>query len=511
MKKESLKNSTPKTSLTKEEQVFFKNLQNRRWRLDNLYYIKTKSGKKIKFKMNFAQLEIFNNLWFFSIILKARQLGITTFFCVLYLDQVLFSENKTAGIIAHKQDDAKKIFKDKVKFAWDNLPQILKDYLGPPDTDTKGELSFKNGSKIFVSTSTRSGTVQFLHISEFAKLCASFPGKAQEVVTGSINSVDKGNFVTIESTAEGRDGYFYDFCQEAQKALKENRKLSLFDFKFFFFPWWQNPEYRLNDKILIPKEYQEYFDNLLERHNIKLDDGQKKWYVSKKKWQKEDMFREYPSTPEEAFMASIEGSYFKGNMAKVYEQKRIMNIPYDQRLPCETWWDLGMNDTNVILITQAFGNEIRFVDLYANNGEGLAHYVNKLNTMGYVFKRHNLPHDIEVRELGTGKSRKQVLLELGLNNIRTIERSPNINDDIELVRGMFSRFYFDEGKTKPLVDALEGYRKEWDDKTGEFKNTPRHDKHSHYVSPIRILARGWDSHAVDLGGQKKEDAFQDFF
>lgn len=496
--------------LSKDERELWQNLKDRDWRLSNLYYIKDKRGKKVLFKPNWAQKYVLKNLWFFSVILKARQLGITTLFCILYLDQILFSEYKTAGIIAHKQEDAKRFFEDKVKFAWDNLPENLKQFLGPPNTDSVGELSFPNGSKIFVSTTVRGGTLNFLHISEFGKICATFPQKADEIVTGSINTVEQGNFVTIESTAEGRSGHFFEFCEDGKRAMKEGKKLNPLEFKFFFFPWWQEPGYRLESDFVISKDYEDYFTNLKEKYAIDLDREQKRWYIAKKKVNGEHMYREYPSIPEEAFLASIEGAYYSTQMAKVYEEKRIRNVPYDARLPVDTWWDLGMNDTNVIVFTQAVGNEIRFVDLYANSGEGLAHYVQILKDKAYTYGKHTFPHDVEVRSLDEeGKSRRQSLIDLGVRNIRTIEKTKDVNDDIEAVRKLFSRFYFNEATTERLVDALNSYRKEWDDRLGEFKNRPKHDKHSHIVDPLRLLAKGWTQHMVASGGGG--ESFESFF
>lgn len=499
--------------LNEEEYKFWNNLKDWRWRIRNLYYIKDKHGKKVKFKPNWAQEIVMEGLWFFSVILKARQLGMTTFFCILYLDQVLFNANKTAGIIAHKKEDAEKFFDDKVKFAWDNLPDELKAVLGPPNTDSAKELSFPNGSKIFVSTSTRSGTVQFLHISEFGKICAQYPGKAKEIVTGAINSVEQGNFVTVESTAEGRSGYFFDYVTDAQQAEKEQRALSPLEFKFFFFPWWKEPAYRLKATFVITREYEEYFKRLFDNYGIYLDDEQKRWYIVKKKSNGEEMLREYPSTPEEAFLASIEGAYFSMQMSRVYEDKRIRNVPYDSRMQVDTWWDLGMNDSNVIIFTQAVGNEIRFIDEYSNSGEGLAHYVQVLKDKGYVYNRHFFPHDVEVREMGAGGgqgiSRRQTLIDLGLRNIRTIERTKDINDDIEAIRKVFARFYFDEAKTTKLVEAMQNFKKEWDEKLGEFKNYPKHDKASHFASAMRLVARGWNQHTIEV--QKGEVKIQQFF
>jgi hypothetical protein len=482
--------------------------------LNNLYWIKDKAGNRVKFKMNWAQKMVWQGLWYFSIILKARQLGITTFFCILYLDIVLFNEHKTAGIIAHKDKDAKKIFKDKVKFAWDNLDPLLKEYLGPPNTDSAGELAFPNGSNIFVSTSTRGGTIQYLHISEFGYICAHYPGKAEEIVTGSINSVEQGMMVTIESTAEGRSGYFYDFCDRAQKIAMTGRQLSPLEFKFFFFSWWQHPQYALQDnsvQIPIDEKHKEYFKMLQEKHNIILTSAQKKWYVQKHNLNRDNMFAEYPSLPEEAFHASVQGAYYSSEMIKIYEQNRIRLIPVDAMIPVDTWWDLGMNDKNCIIFTQSYGNEIRIVDYYENRNEGLAHYVNVLREKGYTYGTHGLPHDVKVKELGTGETRLATLQRLRLGNIRVVKRTPNIIDDIEIVRQILPRCYFDAERTGKLVDALENYRKAYNESTGEFTNSPVHDKHSHPADAMRTLARGWQSHSVSPDGSMGAEAEQDFF
>lgn len=495
--------------LTDSELEFYENIKDPVWRLNNLYYVINKHGKKVKFKPNWAQEIILKGLWYFMLILKARQLGITTFFCILYLDQILFKANTTAGIIAHTDSDTKKIFK-RIKFAWENLPEQLKESIGLPITDSVGEMQFPNGSSIFVSRSTRGGTVQYLHISEFAKICAKYPDKAREIVTGAINSVEKGNFVSIESTAEGKEGYFAEYCMEAQQAQAEGRTLSELDFKYFFFPWWQETSYRIKADFQITKEYEDYFAKLEREHQIHLDDEQKRWYIAKKKKNDEDMYREYPSIWEEAFMAQIEGAYYAQQMQKVYQDQRIRNVPYDARYPVLTYWDLGVNDFNVILFVQAVGNEIRFIDEYHNHGEGLAHYVSILKERGYVYGAHTFPHDVEVQNLDEqGKTRRQTLIDLGVRNIRTMVRTKDINDDIEGVRKLFSRFYFDEGKCAKLIEACQNYKKEWDDRLGQFKNNPKHDKHSHLVDPLRNLARSWTQNMI--GETKGEVKINNFF
>lgn len=469
-------------------------LGDRWWRLNNLYYVKDKRGKKVLFQPNAVQTEIHDGLWFFNIIPKARQLGITTFFAILYLDQILFSENQTAGIIAHRQEDMKKIFRNKIRFAWDNLHPWLKAKIGEPNTDSAYELVFPNGSTIFVSMTTRSGTIQFLHISEFGYVCQKFPEKAEEIVTGAINSVDAGQMVSIESTAAGREGYFYDFCMEAEKLRKEGRELSPLDFKIFFFPWWVEPSYSMEGNILIPKELQDYFTTLEQKHGIKLSEGQKKWYYKKKQHNKEKMYAEYPSTLDEAFSLSIEGAYYAKEMERVYLERRIQPLPHDPLKEVDTWWDLGMDDLNVILFTQTNGGQIKFIDMYWNRGEKLAHYVDVLNDkrqkLGYRYGTHNFPHDVEVKELSSGNSRKQTLYQLGMTNIR-VGKKEGVNDGIDKVRSLFTRFWFDEQKCAKLHESLFNYRHEFDSKMGVWKDKPRHDENSHFADPVRVLGQLW--------------------
>lgn len=477
-------------------------LGDRWWRLNNLYYIKDEDGNKVLFKPEERgpQAELHENFWYFTIVPKARQLGITTFYAILYLDAVLFSENKTAGIIAHRQEDMKKIFRNKIKFAWDNMHPWLRAHLGEPINDSAYELIWPsteqggNGGQIFVSMTTRSGTIQYLHISEFGYVCAKFPDKAEEIVTGAINSVHAGNVVSIESTAAGREGYFYDFVMEAEKARKEGRELTPLDFKIFFFPWWIDPKYTLEGDTIINKEFQDYFDMLKNKHGIELTKGQKVWYVKKKATMGKKMFQEFPSVLDECFQAETEGSYYYNEMNRVYLENRIKLLPVDPMYEVDTWWDLGMNDLTVILMTQTIGGKIRFVDMYANNRMPLAHYYEHLKDLkekkNYRFGKHHFPHDIEVEELGTGHSRKKSLYDLGLRNMR-VGTKVKIEDGIERVRQLFPRFEFDEEKCKPLYDALFNYRREFDDKLGVFRDKPRHDINSHYADPVRVLAELW--------------------
>ena len=204
--------------------------------------------------------------------------------------------------------------------------------------------------------------------------------------------------ISIESTAEGREGYFYQFCQEAEQLRKSGKKLTPLDFKIFFFPWWIDSRYVLDGEVTVTEDDQKYFSMLKQKYNIELNEKQKSWYIKKKALNKAKMFQEYPSTLEEAFQKDMEGAYYSAEMSKVYLNNRIGTVPHDPRYAVQTYWDLSMNDFNIILFVQQVGPQIRFIDLYYNSGEGLAHYKNEMDKrredIGYRYGTHYFPHDV---------------------------------------------------------------------------------------------------------------------
>ena len=340
-----------------------------KWRINHLYNIVDKYGKSRVFKLNWAQNELYDNMWYCNIILKARQLGMSTFICLLFLDRCLFNSNISAGIIAHTLEDSQQLFR-RVKFAYDSLPEELKKIISA-ENDTANMLKFSNGSSLRVGTSLRSSTFQYLHISEFGKICAKYPDKAQEIITGSLNTVAPGQYIFIESTAEGRSGYFYDICKTAQQNKQNKKELSKLDFKFHFFPWYKEPSYRIGSIFPVNDDMQKYFDHLLTI-GINLDIEQKQWYISKETTQQDDMRREFPSTPEESWEVSHEGLYYSKQMTTLRSEGRIGFVPYDDQIPVYTAWDLGYNDSNSIWYFQIHGKEIRLID-YDEGSENLSH------------------------------------------------------------------------------------------------------------------------------------------
>lgn len=275
------------------------------WRLDNLYYIENEDGEKVKFKLRTIQKLFFMIMWFRNIILKARQLGFTTAIDIYILDRALFNSNTKCGIIAHTKDDVKAIFATKIKFAYDNLPADIKVII-TSTTDRENEIKFSNGSSVRVAVSMRSGTLQCLHISEYGKLWARFPEKAIEVKTGSLPTVHENGFIWIESTAEGLGGHFHELCVTSKRLADQGQELTKLDYKFNFFPWWDDAKYELDcpEGYEFSRKHREYFESLEKSINKPLCLRKRFWYVKKEEEQGDMMKQEYPSTPNEAFLFS---------------------------------------------------------------------------------------------------------------------------------------------------------------------------------------------------------------
>lgn len=474
------------------------NLSNPLWRINNLYYIKNAQGEKVQFKMNWAQEILWKELHYCDVILKARQLGITTFFSILLLDKVLWSDNIQAGIIAHTLGDAQDIFADKLKYAFDHLHPALRPYFHAVGDSAK-ELSFSHGSTIRVGTSLRGSTLQYLHISEFGKICAKYPERAREIITGSLNTVHAGQRIFIESTAEGKEGPFYDICEQARKKTGQN--LSPLDFKFFFFPWWKHPEYHLSESATIPQDLKDYFAKLYLQ-NIKLTEEQKNWYAKKSEIQKENMLQEFPSTPDEAFSASQEGYWYASYLKELYDSGHISNVSHDRALPVHTAWDLGQHDHMAIWFFQINrSDDINIIDFWMKTDCPIAQVALMLKEKKYNYGTHIWPFDADSRDR-SGSTFVQQARNFGIQGL-VLEQSGFLQG-VNLVRTMLSKCWFDKTKCADGLRLLENYKKKWNSSLGGWTSEPVHDESSHCADSFRYLISGINRITGSSGSLEKD-------
>tara|TARA_R110000823_G_C15919799_1_gene498585 strand:+ start:533 stop:2098 length:1566 start_codon:yes stop_codon:yes gene_type:complete len=441
---------------------------------------------------NDPQLDLLANLHTRNDILKARQLGFTTLIEIFFLDCCLFKANVRAAVIAQSEDVAKTIFRDKVCFAYDNLPPSLKAAM-PLSRDSASELLFAhNNSSIRVATSARSGTLQYLHISEFGKICAKFPERADEVITGSIPAVPTNGMVFIESTAEGQDGHFYKISKRAEALMQSGKKLNPKDYKFHFYPWHGESKYTTSpDDVIITNKDHQYFDKIEGEASCKISIEQRAWWImtrdSEFSGEEEKMWQEYPSTPKEAFQKSKEGCYYTVQMSKARKEERITSVAYRPGYPVNTFWDIGNGDGTGIWLHQRIGQKDNFIGYIEGWGEHYSHYVSEMNKTGYLWGIHYLPHDAgHVRQGQTENiSPVDMLNNLGLKNIEVVPRVSEVSHGIQATRDSFSTCWFDEVACKDGIIHLDSYRKKWNNTTSRFMDQPVHDIHSECADAFR--------------------------
>jgi hypothetical protein len=488
----------PPVGLSKKE-FEAKYLTSKLWRLNNIYKIINKAGELVTFKMNFAQHVVYaaSRVHPRIIILKSRQQGISTLWLVSYFDDAVCQGNLNLGLMAQGSDEAATLL-ERTKLLWDKLNDNVKAWRNVRlHKDNSKEFSFSNDSKIFIRVSFRSATLQRLHISEFGKIANQYPKRARETKTGTLQALGKGNTGVIESTAEGIND-FKDMWDKAEIADRSGT-MSYKDFKPVFLPWFKDPD--CYEPVYQPDTDDSiaYFKKLEKETGYKLSQEQKNFWIAQERELGSDVHQEYPGTPDEAFSASKNGSYWSSLFtAEVVQRNRAVTDLYDPNLPVDVHFDLGVDDYMVLGFVQWWRGEYRIIDEYFNDGYGLEHYIDEIASRGYNIRTLKFPHDIEVRELLTGDGGKAVSRMDGCRKLIKKKKlgwkvtkvaKTNLADGIERVRVIIKVLQIDVRCTY-LISCFHKYTKEWDDKLQVWKKTPRHDEYSHGADVIRSIATG---------------------
>ncbi len=489
----------------------------RHWRLNHLYHILTKDKGVTRFRMNKQQEHLLKNLWNRNLILKARQLGMSTFMAILMLDCCLFQKDFQAGVIDKTLEDAKGKL-DKIRLAVDLMrdpEELAHDHV--EDAEDRRQIAlytqamiqavnpridalqgrFDNGSKISVGTSLRGGTFQMLHISEFGHIAANYPGKAAEILSGGVNAVSSKGVIVMESTHEGgKYGEHYRLLTTAMDNV--GKKLSALEDRFFFFPWYEQEEYRLPVNREIPLKLREYFSMLAEK-GVHLDAEQKTWYAVQSAKFGHLVKREFPTTPEEAFEQQVEGAiYGRQLMALRSQGKLAADLEVDAYAPLYVSWDIGMSDYTAMWLWQVVAGRYHALDYYCANDFPIAHYIDVVHRWERDYKqvisRHLLPHDAARRDW-EGTSFSDRLTAAGFCST-IIPRTRDVWAGIHALRDLLPHCVFDRRCAEPVVadgteymaglDALQNYQKKPNTQTS--KDEPLHDQCSHGADAARYFA-----------------------
>jgi hypothetical protein len=503
------------------------------WRLTSgvLYRIMAKSaddsdedspGLETAFVPNSMQLALLNNLHNRNIILKARQLGMTSVIALMALDTAMFNADQQVVIVAHTEDDATKIFRTKIRYAYERLPDPVRA-LFPLKKRTESSLIFEhNNSTIEVATSARGGTTQFLHVSEMGKISANTPGKSRELVTGSLPSVPQNGLCFIESTAEGQEGDFYELARRAQGKWRSAKTLTPMDYRFHFFAWWQAPEYCLTPEhtaqTVISMVDHEYFDDIESLMGCSLSMGQRAWYVSKRDeefiHEPTLMWREFPSTPDECWKSSTEGKYLAKVMARAQADGRIASFPARPEIPINGFWDIGASDTQVCWLHQSYLGMDRFIAVRGGNGEGFLPYITWIDSFGLSVNAMYLPHDASHKVNGVEQTTSMISQLRKVRpswDWRIVPRVSTIQHGIDLLKLRFANYCFDEEGCKEGLKHLPNYKRKWNTRLATWDNEPEHDEAGHWTDALRQHAQGYQPHSLaerNSAGRSSRDALR---
>lgn len=492
-------NNPPPADITKKkfESTY---LTNKLWRMNNIYKVINKSGEVVTFRMNLAQHKVYSvsRIHPRVIILKSRQQGISTFWLVCYFDDSVFRPYLNVGLMAQGADEASTLL-ERTKFLWDKVSDEIKAFIKVAlQKDNTKEFSFSNNSTMFIRVSFRSATLQRLHVSEFGKIANNYPKRAREVKTGTLQALAPGNTGVIESTAEG-DNDFKTMWNSSILALHSG-EMSPKDFYPVFLSWLDDPDCNLSVSQSIDADAARYFEELEANTGKIITKEQKNFWVAQRRELMGDILQEYPGTPEEAFMASKDGTYYSRLFNETCVRLgRVCSGLYDPNLPVHVFFDLGIDDYAVLVFAQHHEGAWNILDEYYNDGYALVHYLDyvKDHKWNDNIKSLKFPHDIEVREQGSShrngraKKRKAIVQDYKVDNYQkwTIDviAKGGLLDGIEQVRAIIPDLRIESTCTY-IISCLNKYTKEWDDKLNIWKKTPRHDLYSHGADCVRQLA-----------------------
>jgi hypothetical protein len=464
------------------------------WRLNNLYTITTKEGKVVPFRPTEYQNRIIKAVYEKNrrriIVLKARRMGMSTLIDLMALDSAYFSPNFQASIVDLTQGDASEKLKTKCRFALDNFHEELKEKLV---ADSSKQLAFQNGSTINAGKNARGGTNQFLHISEWGPIAYEDPRRSEEIMTGALPSADTG-IIMVESTFKGgKGGHFYDLIKRSMET-PDHQKTDK-DFWFYFFPWYDDHRHTLNgDTGQIDSETTEYLSEMESELGITFTPGQKLWYFKTKCEQGIFMFREYPTTPEEAFRAPVEGAIYGDIISTIRSKGQIRPLAYDSAYPVYTSWDLGWADSTSVWFWQLIGNQVYWLKNITVQRTTAGEMATLIRDTGIPIAGHFLPHDAAAVKGGSGLNYQAELEKAGLMHTKVVPRTRDIWTGINQMRDILQRSWFAREECKEGLEALEAYHTKDIHSTATITKEPVHDWASHPADAARYAAE-----AINLG------------
>ena len=404
---------------------------------------------KIPYKPRDLQAEMHKDLKRWNVLVMHRRFGKTVFAVNHMIKHALTCPlpRPRVALVAPTFTQAKRISWDYVKYYAGVIP-------GVTFNETELRADFPNGGRIMLLSGENPDALRgiYLDLCVFDEYGMQNPRVWGEVVRPALS--DREGSAIFLGTPNGHN-HFYEIMQQAKNEVTEGSD---------YWYW----------KIAKASE-----TNLVKEEELE---------AAKKQMTEEQYDQEY----ECSFTAAIIGAYYGRLIGELEEKDRVTRVPYDPALPVHTAWDLGINDSTAIWFAQIFrGGAVNVIDYYENTGYGLDHYAEVLRQKDYHYGDHLAPHDIEIRELGSGKSRLETAFSLGIR-FKVVPKM-KIADGINAARLLIPKCYFDRDNCATGIEMLKQYRQEWDEKRKIFRDQPRHDFTSHAADAFRYLAIGLEN------------------
>lgn len=340
--------------------------------------------------------------------------------------------------------------------AWDYMQHYARPIPGIALNQSELRVDYPNGGQARIYGADNPDSLRGLYfdravLDEFGL----HPAKTFSEVIGP-TLIDRGGSALFLGTPNGKN-QFYDLAQHA----KAEQAKGATD--------WAYLEYRASDTGLLDAQY------LQAARAVMTSD-------------------EYAQEFECSFEASVRGAIFAKELEAARRDGRITDVPMDPLLPVDTDWDLGIGDAMAIWFSQTVkgSGQVRLIDYVEASGEGFPFFVQLLREKRYTYGTHWAPHDIAVRELGSGKSRLEMAAALGLK-FRVTPRvssgtAQEVEEGIHAARLFLPRCWIDQTRCRRGLEALGQYRRDYNSRLDEFKATPVHDSASHAADALRGLA-----------------------
>jgi len=404
---------------------------------------------KIPYKPREIQAEMHSNLKRWNVLVMHRRFG-KTVWAVNHLIKTALTcplPRPRVAFVAPTFTQAKRIAWDYVKYYAGVIPNVTFN-------ETELRVDFPNGGRLMLLSAENPDSLRgiYLDMCIFDEFGMQNPRVWNEVVRPALS--DRQGGAVFLGTPAGHN-HFFDLLEQAKSEVSEDSQD------------WYYKVVKASESGLVKEEELEAAKSMMTPE-------------------------QYEQEFECSFTASIIGAYYGKLLEKADEDNRITTVPYDPAYPVHTAWDLGINDSTAIWFAQIYrSGTVHIIDYYENSGVGLDHYAEVLRQKDYHWGDHLAPHDIEVRELGSGKSRIETALNLGIR-FRVIPKM-KIIDGINAARMILPRCFFDREKTHIGLEMLRQYRQEWDEKRKVFRDHPKHDFTSHSADAFRYLAIGLEN------------------